>query len=295
MSDDNAGPAYQPELHGSSPFARWARGAVQRIKPLRRLIKSRLGTNLIYTLRVSRQVERPLEFAVGELRGEGVDALVLRRSGLTVHVRRRSGDLIMLHQIIGRDVYRPPEEVTQRLSQLAGPLRVADLGANVGFFSLRLLERYPDSEILAVEADPDNAALLARTLEANDLESQVELVEAAASNRPDTVEFAAGNLFQSRVVEGGGKGTIQVKMIDVLPLLEGRHLLKIDIEGSEWPILLDERFRNLDAVALALEWHSQNCPGPDPRDAAAAALGDAGFSVRHDHFEPGCGTLWAWR
>jgi FkbM family methyltransferase len=295
MSDDQASLEYQPDLHGRGRLTRWARGAVYGFEPLRRLVKSPLGSNLVYTARVSRQVERPLRFAFGELRGGGVEALVLRRSGLTVNVRRRSGDLVMLHQIVGKDVYAPPAEVEERLGRLDGPLRAADLGGNVGFFTIALLERYPGAEILAVEADPDNAALFARTIEANRLGAKIELLQSAASNRAGTVEFAAGNFFESRVVENGGGDTIEVPMIDVLPLLSGRALIKIDIEESEWPILFDERFRQLDAVALALEWHAEGCPRPEPRAAAEEALRAAGFSLRHDHYEPGCGTLWAWR
>ncbi|MBK5218429.1 MAG: FkbM family methyltransferase [Thermoleophilia bacterium] len=288
--------AHQPELHGTGRLSGWVRSTIDRIAPLRSVVKSPLVQNLIYTARVSRQVERPLAFVAGELRGEGTEAVVLRRSGLTANLRRGSGDLVMLHQIIGRDVYRPPVEVSERLGRVEGPLRIADLGANVGFFTLRQLESYPGCEIVAVEADPGNAALLARTLAANRLEPRVELVEAAASNAPGSVEFAAGNFFESHVVEGdGGDGTIEVRMIDALPLLAGRHLVKIDIEGSEWPILADPRFRELEAVALTLEWHIQGCPGSEPRQAAEDALAAAGYTVRHDHSEPGCGTLWAWR
>ena len=201
----------------------------------------------------------------------------------------------MLHQILGRDIYRPPDEVTERLSQIKKPLRVADLGGNVGFFTVQLLERCPDSRVFAVEADPGNAALFARTLEENQLRPQVELETAAASNRPGTVTFAAGNFFQSRVVAEKEIGAVEVQMIDVLPRLEDRHLIKIDIEGSEWPILFDERFRNLNAVALAMEWHAQGCPKVNPREAAESALVDAGFTVRHGSFDADCGTLWAWR
>jgi FkbM family methyltransferase len=288
-------PAYQPELHGTNRLACWMRGAVYGIGPLRRLVKSTSGRNLTYTLRVSRVVKRPLAFALSQARPGGVDALELRRSGMTVYARRRSADLVMLHQILGRDVYQPPTEVTERLARVERPLHVADLGSNVGFFTIRLLERYPDAQVLAVEADPHNAAVFARTLEANRLGQQVELAEAAASNRPGTVEFAAGNFFRSRVVEGGGNGTVSVEMIDVLPLLKDRHLIKIDIEGSEWPILFDERFRDLDAIAIAMEWHAHGCPSADPGAAAEAALVEAGFTVRHASSETDCGTLWAWR
>jgi FkbM family methyltransferase len=287
--------AYQAELHGERRVARWTREAIYRTGPLKRLVKSKSGQDLTYTIRVARHVKRPLTFAIGEMRGDGVDALTMRRSGMTVHVRRRSGDLVMFHQILGRDVYGLPRQVEERLAQVEGPLRIADLGGNIGFFTIRLLERYPSAEIVAVEADPHNAALFARTIEANSLTQQVELIDAAASNEVGTVEFAAGNFFQSRVVDDGGDDTVSVRMIDALPLLEDQHLIKIDIEGSEWPILSDQRFAGLEAVAVALEWHTHGCPTDDPRGTAEACLVEAGFTVQHDFVDADCGTLWAWR
>ncbi len=293
-AETTSSPEYQPELHGSGRLARWGRGAVYGFAPLRRLVKSQLGSDVVYTLRVARQAKHPLRFVAGELRGPGVETVVLR-DGTAVSIRRRTGDLVMLHQILGKDVYAPPPEVRRRLAAVAGPLRAADLGANVGFFTLAMLRLYPGAEVLAVEADPENAALLQRTVAANGLEDEIEVLQVAASNEPGTVEFAAGNFFESRVAEAGEEGTVKVEMVDVLPLLAGRALIKIDIEGSEWPILLDERFKDLDAVALALEWHAHGCPRPDARAAAEEALKAAGYSVRHDHSEPDCGTLWAWR
>jgi FkbM family methyltransferase len=289
-------PPHQAELHGSSHVSHWVRKAIYHVGPLRRVVKSRLGTNLTYTLRASRLVKRPLRFAVRSLSSRGLEPLVLRDSGRIIHVRRRSGDLVMLHQIVGRNVYRLPDEVRDRLHRVGRPIRAADLGANIGFFTMKLLEDFADAQVLAVEADPQNASVFARTLGANGLQSQVQLAQAAASDRPGTVEFAAGDYFLSRVVEGDElPNAIKVPKIDVLPLLAGRDLLKIDIEGSEWPILRDVRFKDLEAVALTLEWHSRGCPGADPRSAAEEALTDAGFTVRHQHSEGDCGTLWAWR
>ncbi len=287
-------PEYQAGLHGRGRLTRWARGAIYGFEPLRRLVKSRFGSNVVYTLRVSRLAKRPLRFALGQLCGTGSEVVVLR-DGMAVHVRRCSGDLVMLHQIIGKDVYALPAEVSERLSRLGRPPRIADLGANVGFFTMAMRRRYPGTMVLAIEADPGNAELFSRTIAANDLGEEIELIEAAASNRTGTVEFAAGNFFESRVAEPGSSDTIEVPLVDALPLLDGRDLLKIDIEGSEWAILFDQRFPRLDAVALALEWHTAGCPRPDARVAAEEALKAAGFEVRHDHSEPDCGTLWAWR
>lgn len=288
-------PPYQPGVHGTSRLARFARSAVYRIPPLRWLVKSKLGVHLTYMVRLSPKVRRPLAFVFGEMSPAGVEALELRRSGVTVHVRRRTPDLMMLHQILGRDVYRPPDEVTERLAKIEEPLRFADLGANVGFFTMRMLEHYPQAKALSVEADPDNASVFARTIEANRLEGQVELIQAAASNRSGTVEFAAGELFKGRVVDSSSATTVTVPLLDVLPPLKPCHLVKLDIKGSEWSILDDERFRDLEAVALTMEWHVLRCPSPDPRALAEKALVDAGYTVRHAVADPECGTLWAWR
>ena len=42
-------------------------------------------------------------------------------------------------------------------------------------------------------------------------------------------------------------------------------LVKIDIEGGEWPILTDPRFAQLPTPALVIEYHPAGCPGPDPQ------------------------------
>jgi FkbM family methyltransferase len=294
-SETDPAPAHHEGLHGSGRLARWGRAAVYRFAPLRRLVKSRLGERVVYTLRVARLVKRPLAFVAGEARGGGVETLVLRRSGLKVAVRRRSGDLVMLHQILGRDVYAEPDEVAARLTALGRPPRIADLGGNVGLFTMRMLERHPGAEVFAVEADPGNAEVFARTIAANDLGDRVELVCAAAATEPGSVSFAAGNFFESKVVEGPGNGTVTVAAIDVLPALADRDLIKIDIEGSEWPILADRRFAALRAPVVTMEWHAHGCPDPDPAGAAERALVAAGYTVRHESADLGCGTLWAWR
>lgn len=288
-------PVYQPDVHGTSHFARWARSVIYATPPVRWLIKSKLGHHITYMIRLSQKVKHPLSFVVGEMGPAGLEALELRSSGKKVYVRRRSADLMMFHQLIGRDVYKPPIEVAERLDRIEGPLCFADLGANVGFFTIRMLEHFPDSQSFAVEADPENAAVFSRTIDANHLGGQIELSQAAASNHTGTVEFATGESWRGRVVDDDGPGTVTVPLVDVLPSLKDRHLLKIDIEGSEWSILADERFRDLDATALTMEWHEFRCPSDDPRAAAEKALVEAGYTVRHGVAADGCGTLWAWR
>ena len=52
----------------------------------------------------------------------------------------------------------------------------------------------------------------------------------------------------------------------------------------------------LGLTALALEYHPDQAPGPDPRALALDAVRAAGYDARVvDEFGPGQGMLWAWR
>jgi hypothetical protein len=85
--------------------------------------------------------------------------------------------------------------------------------------------------------------------------------------------------------------------VDVLPQLADADLVKIDIEGAEWPILADDRFRELKARLVVLEYHAECSPQPDPAAAAEQALVSAAYEVRHVGRKPafGAGLLWGVR
>ena len=85
-------------------------------------------------------------------------------------------------------------------------------------------------------------------------------------------------------------------MRDVLALVGAADLVKMDIEGGEWTILGDARFRHAPPRALVLEYHPHLCPGDDTRAAAVAALTAANLHVQPvRHGRDGYGMLWAWR
>jgi hypothetical protein len=84
--------------------------------------------------------------------------------------------------------------------------------------------------------------------------------------------------------------------VDSFRLARSADLVKVDIEGSEWELLADPRLASLTAPIWVMEWHDKQCPHPDPRAAAHAALRAAGFEVLCEHRPlPSNGTLWALR
>ena len=165
------------------------------------------------------------------------------------------------------------------------------MGANIGLFSLAALDTYgPGTRVVAVEPDPHNLALLRRNVAA----TAVEIHAAAASTAPGVVRFQSGRDHESRVVRSdcAGPGVIDVHAADFFALAAGCDLIKLDIEGGEWPLLRDARLASLDATAVILEWHGPAGTGED----AERLLRAAGFQVQLDPpFTPLVGALWAWR
>ncbi len=286
---------HDPKLHGDTAVSRFSRDLINRSGSLRRVVKSGPVQAIVYTLRVAAEVRKPLAFVWAQMFGPELTLVETRRTGINVYLRRRSGDLVMFHQIIGRDSYEPTPEVASALERDGGVSRIADLGSNIGLFTVSVLGRYPTAQVIALEADPANAAIFEKTIAANSWEGQVDLRAVAAMAEAGRIELAGGDFYRSHVIDADENSTTSVEAVDALPLMAGCDLVKIDIEGSEWPILADPRFGGLEARAMAMEWHRFGCPAPDPKAAADRYLTDAGFTLEHDFVDEDCGTFWAWK
>jgi FkbM family methyltransferase len=219
----------------------------------------------------------------------------LKESGITIYLRHASPDLNAFDQIFRFGHYEPPDEVERRLAQVVPPLQVVDLGANVGFFGAFTFGRYPSATVVAFEPAPENLELLNMSVAANP-ECDWSVVAAAATTEDGEVPFTSGLFTNSRVAETE-EATTSVPCVDVFPYVVDVDVLKIDIEGSEWAILEDERFRSIAVPVVALEYHSELCPAPDPRTHAESLLRRAGYDTEEAEFaaSPGHGMIWAWK
>ena len=264
----------------SSPAARAAVGSA----PLRRAIGAQ---------RAARRLRPAVRFLLREARAGTVGRYRIRGTDLAVHLRHASRDIEIFNEIFapGRMSYEPPAAVTAVLDSL-GPLRIADLGGNIGLFGLYALHHWPVAKLWSFEPDPANAALLSATIAANEATRQWELEPVAVSNAYATATFETGLLSESRLAANGhvrgedagkdararGAASIDVKVLDLFAQPPA-DLLKIDIEGAEWAILGDTRLVEHPAHAIVLEWHRRMCPGPKPRHAARALLEVGGYEA----------------
>jgi FkbM family methyltransferase len=218
----------------------------------------------------------------------------LRRNGLTTLIRHVTPDVVTLGEVFHRPDYELPDEVKRMLGCPRRSLRVLDLGANIGLFSLFVLGERPEARIEAFEADPDNAAVLRRVIELNGLSDRWQAIEAAAGAENGEVRFETGRYALSRI--GTDAGAL-VPMVDVLPRVAAADLVKLDIEGGEWAILGDPRFKSSPPPAVVLEYHPHLAPpGRSPRDAVESRLRDCGYALQAIFHHPdGHGMLWGWR
>lgn len=223
----------------------------------------------------------------------GTHVYRLRENGLRVAMRHGTGDVVTLGEVFHEHDYHPPPELEGRLTDVK---RIVDLGANVGLFGAFAAARWPEAEILAFEPDPENAQLHAWTIELNGLGERWSLVRAAAGSYNGRVAFVGGEVALSRLAGAEDTHTMEVPIRDVLALVANGDLVKMDMEGGEWAILCDPRFRAAPPRALVLEYHPRFCPEGDPHHAAEAALAAAGLQVRVVwHRADGHGMVWAWR
>jgi FkbM family methyltransferase len=258
---------------------------------LRRLLTNRHVEPIVATVLRASPVRRVDAFLARELRPPAVpENYRLRGSGAVVFVRHRTPDVAALGEVFYERQYEPPGPVIGIVNGFGDRLRILDLGANVGFFGVFAMERFPGAHVTAVEPDPANVHLLERTMDANGWSWKV--VPAAATNADGEIAFATGRFTTSRIEPGGDL----VPAVDAFSLLDHADLAKIDIEGGEWAILADPRLATMASAAIVLEYHPYLCPNDDPHGYASARLTSSGYHVVPTiEFDAGHGMLWAWR
>jgi hypothetical protein len=208
-----------------------------------------------------------------------------RNAAVDVLLRHGTSDLDSLDEVFSRGLYRVPPEVRAVLPSHA---RARPRRPDRPVRCLGLSELEP-TRLTSVEADPANAALLHR---ASATTPQWHVIQVIAAAEDTELPFATGGFAESQITLDAPLHPAR----DVLPPMAEADLVKIDIEGGEWPILTDPRFAQLPTPALVIDYHPAGCPAPDPQAFIHALLDDAGYRTQEiDDVPLGPGMLWAWR
>lgn len=169
------------------------------------------------------------------------------------------------------------DEASLFASLLRPGMTVLDVGAHVGYYTLlaaRLLG--PEGRVIAVEADPDNAALLAANV-ARNRAGNVEIVKAAAWNQTGRVALRRNpqNTGDHRVLgEAPTAGGVEVDSIALDDWLgeDPIHAVKVDAQGSDHIAIqgMERALRRWHPIVF-VEFYPKGIEelGRDPTDVAA--------------------------
>ena len=128
-----------------------------------------------------------------------------------------------------------------RLQSVVAPgSTVIDVGANIGFFTLRFGRWVePGGHVIAIEPESRNMATLRRRVRRACLERVVDCVQAAAADRPGELRLAVNPAHPGdhRIADDGEP--VRAVTIDELAAGDPRRvtLVKIDVQGAEMLVL----------------------------------------------------------
>jgi FkbM family methyltransferase len=192
-----------------------------------------------------------------------------------------------------------PEIVELQRRGLGPGALVFNAGLHQGILALVLAQIVgPRGRVVAAEPEPHNARVARRNIALN--EANVEVVEAAVSDRPGTLRFEEN---MGGHIVGNVRGSIEVKAVTIDELAQrfgDPDVLFVDVEGAEGAVVAGAR-RTLERgrATWFIEVHNglglepPGCPPPAsvlsefPTDRYDVVIAVEGETYRDDHaFEP---------
>ncbi len=182
---------------------------------------------------------------------------------LKLELRTSGSDILVFQQIFLHQSYNDALRVYEEFFKHK-PLRIVDAGANIGLASLYFATLCPQSKILAIEPDEENATSARRNFSQNNV-SSITLRRAAlwpnSSHLTVLNDFRDGANWSLRVEESSEGGISAITPPQAVDYFDGVvDLFKIDIEGAEAQIFKEHGDLSwLKAVkVVAIEIHEEN-------------------------------------
>lgn len=209
------------------------------------------------------------------------------RNGPRIVVRHGTEDVSTAHEVFIEKHYE-----SELLSATEGDW-IIDLGANVGYATVDFACRWTGCRILSVEPIPAHLAQLQEHIRLNGIEDRVKVMPVAAGVTNGSINLVPDGVRTRRGTGEMNELTVrEVDIFQVLNELGAIALLKMEIEGGEFPLLNDHRFRDIRSAAIILEWHG-DAGVERARDTVVDRLTQAGYEVRHERANAPHGILFA--
>lgn len=187
---------------------------------------------------------------------------LITRSGAILRAPDSRAPRYPVIEVLVDDAYRL-DELPWNATRSHG-LRVLDVGAHVGSFTVAIAARYPNAQIVSYEPSPTTFAYLEMNIRANGLESRVsgrQVAVGATTGNAHLHESEVGSALSTLVAAMASDDTSAIA-VDVVAIAaaistsRGPELVKLDCEGSEYGIILDSDPLVWKGVScLLLEYH----------------------------------------
>jgi FkbM family methyltransferase len=173
----------------------------------------------------------------------------------TLKLRKGTADENIFYQIFLKNECEQVFEIE--------PARILDCGAHIGCAAVYFARRFPKAEIVCIEPEPGNFALLQQNTAPY---SQIRCVFGALTARGgERVRIAnpEGPTYHYRVQSSSAGEIMSHSIEDLMSQSSWSHvdLLKLDIEGSERDVLAESRNWLKDIDVLVVELHDDIVPG----------------------------------
>jgi FkbM family methyltransferase len=165
---------------------------------------------------------------------------------------------------------------------------IIDIGSRLGSFALYAAAKSPQAHVYAYEPDPQNAALIQKSLQLSSMEDRVTLREQAVAGTSGSMDFYSSEEcsgWSSLYPLASAARRITVPVVTLSQLLDEHSIgicdfIKIDCEGAEYDMLYRcprEVLKRLRFIAL--EYHRIEGGDSYTPSALAAFLREHGFEV----------------
>lgn len=180
---------------------------------------------------------------------------MLSLHNLSFTIRPHTFDEYVVWETVHRQVYLPHP---------LPPLHtVIDLGAHIGDFTVFIAQKFPTAHVVACEPSEETLELLRKNCELNGVLSRVRIIPAAVMDKNGivTLHEDPSNTGGHSIYKSFGNTTREVPAYTLEEIIsrytQGTvDLLKIDVEGAEYPILFSTSTRVFHTIhRIYLEFH----------------------------------------
>lgn len=186
------------------------------------------------------------------------------RNGLVLRGRPQDTPILLFFEVFAAGCYR-------RLADPSDGSVVADIGANIGAFTLDWIQRNPRTHVHAYEPDPDTCAVLRENVAANGLESRATIWNDAVARTDGQIAFERSSLSVGSRIGNGDLSVSSVSLATVLDRAGALALIKLDVEGAEADVLEAGASVLPRVRQLVGEYHEALVPGVRDRIEVALA------------------------